>query len=121
MKNILKSAILSVVISAGNVYADAEYCVGYIQDWEVARWGTLYVDGDWNGSNNSQALCKLDGSTGGVTAEACKAWMLTVQDAAKHHIQVKLMYEGVASCAGSDLGEWSNAKAPEYIRVYGSQ
>ncbi|WP_043321011.1 hypothetical protein [Microbulbifer sp. HZ11] len=121
MRNISKIVVIQLVIFSSKIYANVQYCTGYIQDWEVARWGTLYIDSDWNESDNSQGLCKLDGSMGGVSAEACKAWMLTVQDAAKFHMQIKLKYEDVTSCKGSDIGEWGDAKTPEYIRVYASE
>lgn len=96
------------------------YCIGNIDDWEVAKWGTLYIDGTWNGSGNSQTLCALDGSWKDVTTEACKAWMLTVQEAAKTSTKVKLKYEGVAGCKEADLGKYSTTIAPpQYIKVYG--
>ena len=120
MKRIFIGVIILIAFFSTTVIAATQYCIGYIDDWEVSRFGVLYIDGDWNGAVDAQGLCNLDGSWDGVTAEACKAWMLAIQDAAKNHIKVKLKYKDAESCLSSDIGTFSNSKTPEYIKVYGT-
>lgn len=117
MNTPLKSLVLVLLVMT-SFQTHAKYCDGKIEDWEVAKWGTLYVDGDWNSSNESHALCKLDGTRNGVSVETCKAWLLTVQDAASRNLDVRLKYLDIQDCDSQTIGTWSNAKTPEYIRVY---
>ena len=93
------------------------YCTGQIDDYDVNRSGGIYLDGDWNGDD--QLICYLDGSWGGVSADVCKAWMLTIEAAISRSATIKVKYVdvGVGSCA--ELPTWGAiSKAPEYIRVY---
>ncbi len=99
---------------SGNVY-----CVGKIDDWELHRHGSLYVDGSWNKSDESQKICSIYGTFDGVSAEICKVWISTIMSASARQSTVKVKYSDMTSCKASDLGVWSDTvKAPEYIRSY---
>lgn len=95
---------------------DALKCHGKIDDYDVAKSQRIYIDGSWN--DDDQLLCNLDGTFDDVTADVCKAWLLSIQDAKSRGAEVQLKYftEDISSCA--DLPTWKAIKiAPEYIRV----
>ncbi len=73
--------LLSALMFSGLLYAeepDEIYCEGFITDWDVTRAGSLYIDGDWNGSEASQRMCTLQGSFDDVSTDVCKAWLSSV-------------------------------------------
>ncbi|MGF1886022.1 hypothetical protein L4D13_07770 [Photobacterium profundum] len=114
----LLAGCLSLVLSS-TVFANEIYCVGKIEDWDLTRHGYFYVDGDWNGSIESQRFCSIEGSFDGISADICKVWISAVMTAQAKGGKVKVKYLDMPSCKSSDLGAWSKTiKAPEYIRSY---
>ena len=119
MNKLFLSLVVLVLSLPSAAFAADVSCVGEIEDWELTRSGYLYVDGTWNGTEDSQRFCSVHGKFDNISAEVCKIWASTVMGASMGGGRVKLKYKDVASCSSSSLGVWSKTiKAPETIRSY---
>jgi hypothetical protein len=114
-RRLLRSAwlVVALIAASGNAHANPIWCTGTISHLWVDNAGIVYVLPSWR--QDHTAICVINGTWNGITAELCRSWYALLMTARASGQRLTVYYTQPYTC--DNLPRYGSTPAPGYVML----